>query len=182
MGSWVKKVKPNFLYLFMFRPLFQYQFLFLTQYYTILLVHTHVSVSYQQCVLSWWIFSEFRLYGSQMVETLIESNTKCFKTALKAIILLSPYKDCNFLTENHTTHHESLMSSDFSLLMLFSGVDNEVPVIKAWKSARASFGLCKGTSCPAPLTVTKFRPSYSWVHPPTCLKSCPHIVKKVSKT
>lgn len=45
----------------------------------------------------------------------------------------------------------------------------EVPPKKALMSVRACFGLCKGTSCPAPLTVTNVSPVYSWVHPPTCM-------------
>ena len=43
-----------------------------------------------------------------------------------------------------------------------------VPERKASMRARASLGLCKGTSWPAPLTVTKVRPLYTWVDPPTC--------------
>lgn len=46
------------------------------------------------------------------------------------------------------------------------GID--VPAKKAWNIVRASFGLCKGTSWPAPLTTTNVSPEYSWVHPPTC--------------
>ena len=82
----------------------------------------------------------------------------------------SPFNNWKLLTEN-PTHHESLTRSDMSLLMLLSGVDNGVPDIKALKSARASFGLCKATSCPDPLTITKFRPAYCWLHPTTCFKS-----------
>uniref|UniRef100_A0A2P2K9P3 Serine carboxypeptidase II-2-like n=1 Tax=Rhizophora mucronata TaxID=61149 RepID=A0A2P2K9P3_RHIMU len=36
---------------------------------------------------------------------------------------------------------------------------------------RDSFGLCNGTSWPAPRTTTKVRPAYSCVHPPTCPSS-----------
>lgn len=42
-----------------------------------------------------------------------------------------------------------------------SKVGIEVPDKKALMSAKASFGLCKGTSCPAPLTDTKVSPEYS---------------------
>lgn len=39
------------------------------------------------------------------------------------------------------------------------------------KSTRACLGRCRGTSCPAPLTVTSVSPLYTWVHPPTCFSS-----------
>ena len=35
----------------------------------------------------------------------------------------------------------------------------------------ACFGRCRGTSWPAPLTVTKSRPLYPWLQPPTCLNT-----------
>ena len=37
----------------------------------------------------------------------------------------------------------------------------EVPDKKALMRAKASLGLCKGTSCPAPRTDTKVSPTYS---------------------
>lgn len=56
-------------------------------------------------------------------------------------------------------HQESLTS-------LRLGIED--PDKKDLMSVRASLGLCRGTSWPAPLTDTKVSPAYSWVHPPTC--------------
>jgi len=50
-----------------------------------------------------------------------------------------------------------------------SRVGMEVPAKKALINVRASFGLCRGTSCPAPLTFTNVSPVYSWIHPPIWL-------------
>ena len=74
-------------------------------------------------------------------------------------------RDVFFLIEKHSTKiQESLTCSNPGI---------EVPDKNALTSVSASLGLCKGTSCPAPLTETKLSPAYSWVHPPTCL---PHII------
>ena len=41
------------------------------------------------------------------------------------------------------------------------------PYRKCWNRTRACAGRCWGTACPAPRTVTKVRPSYSMLQPPT---------------
>lgn len=37
------------------------------------------------------------------------------------------------------------------------------------KRMKACRGRWRGTSCPAPVTDTKVRPLYTWLHPPTCI-------------
>jgi hypothetical protein len=59
-----------------------------------------------------------------------------------------------------------------------SRVGMEVPSKKALINVRASFGLCRGTSCPAPLTLTNVSPAYSWVHPLICQCQCNEVNAK----
>ena len=68
--------------------------------------------------------------------------------------------------ENNAIEENSKCKFQEALTNSRLGID--VPAKKAWTSVSASFGLCKGTSWPAPLTLTNVRPAYSWVHPPTC--------------
>lgn len=44
------------------------------------------------------------------------------------------------------------------------------PFKKCWNSMSACLGRWRGTSCPAPRTVTKVSPLYTLLHPPTCSK------------
>ena len=51
-----------------------------------------------------------------------------------------------------------------------------LPERNALMSTRACLGLWRATSWPAPLTVTKVKPLYTWVHPPTCISTSKHIL------
>lgn len=50
---------------------------------------------------------------------------------------------------------------EFKLLCIGLFSKNDLTNIKA------CLGLCNGTSCPAPVTVTNVSPSYIWLHPAT---------------
>jgi len=85
--------------------------------------------------------------------------------AAKILFMNIPWKtniDCNVITLNLNESYQEAV-----LRVGGSRVGIEVPAKKDLNNARASFGLCRGTSCPAPLTFTNVSPAYSWVHPAT---------------
>jgi len=51
------------------------------------------------------------------------------------------------------------------------------PCRKCWNKTSACAGRCWGTACPAPQTVTKVRPSYYMLQPPTYQHSMVEIVR-----
>ncbi|MFS7944854.1 hypothetical protein Hanom_Chr06g00517141 [Helianthus anomalus] len=77
-------------------------------------------------------------------------------------------------SEGTRNHYKPLTSCEAEVLDSATGSINcamEVPAKKDLTRVSANFGLCKGTSCPAPLTVTNVNPSYICVHPPTYFKN-----------